>query len=109
MVRAASVAGAAEATLDAERAALQAQLDQTTAALQVSYQTGVDAAEARFRQAEARSSAAHCEDLRLVVAPQRFAFREHDAIRDAESSIDRQAWQLNEQQQQWQRRRLNSS
>ena len=75
VVRATNTAGAAVADLTAAKAALQAQFDQATAALQARYSAGVNAAEGQFRDAEAHSSAEHCEELQRVISSQRLAFR----------------------------------
>ena len=64
---------------------MQARFDQVTPVARVSLEAGLAAGETVLPQAERVMAAEHCKELLQVVAAQRNAFREHDAILDAPS------------------------
>ena len=88
-------------SLDTALAAFRVRENEVIAQHQRSYAAGVAASDSVILHAESRVPAEYREELRLAVASQRLAFREHDAIRNEEATIQRQGWQRHEALQQW--------
>ena len=73
--------------LATEQAAFQRRLDRVSAASRLEPEAGLASAELVLRNAEKVIASEHHEELQRVVATQRGAFREHDAIRVEETTL----------------------